>query len=279
MPMRGRRLRSSSLLALPLRCTLTCSAPGSGRRAAAPAASSRAHRSAAAQACCVTIRPSMAAGRQRACRGRCAPSSDGASSAGGSGAATEYLPMAAIEQLARKLSGEVFWPLNLVAAVVTLQTCCVLLWGTAACIPAVCWHRVDRGNWSPVHPQQHIHQQLLHWPRMALCKLASPTAARQPQGPRLGAVRRLQPAYLQQQLCSAAAAAARQRQRGRRHFSLAAMPGAAASMPGAAAAGSSTAAPQLLTSWLPISLLTDSYKTTHYLQYPPCTKMVAVRCL
>ncbi|PSC68478.1 nicotinate phosphoribosyltransferase [Micractinium conductrix] len=27
--------------------------------------------------------------------------------------------------------------------------------------------------------------------------------------------------------------------------------------------------------WLPISILTDSYKTTHFLQYPKCTKMVA----
>lgn len=36
-------------------------------------------------------------------------------------------------------------------------------------------------------------------------------------------------------------------------------------------------APPLLTDWLPISVLTDSYKTTHYLQYPACKKMVAVR--
>ncbi len=35
-------------------------------------------------------------------------------------------------------------------------------------------------------------------------------------------------------------------------------------------------APPLLTDWLPISVLTDSYKTTHYLQYPDCKKMVAV---
>lgn len=34
-------------------------------------------------------------------------------------------------------------------------------------------------------------------------------------------------------------------------------------------------APPLLTSWLPISILTDSYKPTHFLQYPPSTKMVA----
>ncbi|KAI7836200.1 hypothetical protein COHA_009926 [Chlorella ohadii] len=45
----------------------------------------------------------------------------------------------------------------------------------------------------------------------------------------------------------------------------------------AAAAAPATVpiAPPLLTSWLPISILTDSYKPTHYLQYPPCTKMVA----
>ena len=28
---------------------------------------------------------------------------------------------------------------------------------------------------------------------------------------------------------------------------------------------------------VPISVLTDSYKATHYLQYPGATKMVAVR--
>eukprot|EP00887_Chlorella_sp_A99_P003184 scaffold9.g3184.t1 len=33
--------------------------------------------------------------------------------------------------------------------------------------------------------------------------------------------------------------------------------------------------PLPLTSWLPMAVLTDSYKTTHYLQYPDCTKMVA----
>lgn len=44
----------------------------------------------------------------------------------------------------------------------------------------------------------------------------------------------------------------------------------------AAAGGGSAPLPPLLTDWLPISILTDSYKTTHYLQYPQCTKMVAV---
>ena len=32
-----------------------------------------------------------------------------------------------------------------------------------------------------------------------------------------------------------------------------------------------------LLSFLPMSILTDSYKTTHYLQYPESRKMVAVR--
>ncbi|KAI3429358.1 hypothetical protein D9Q98_005453 [Chlorella vulgaris] len=35
------------------------------------------------------------------------------------------------------------------------------------------------------------------------------------------------------------------------------------------------APPSLLSSYLPIAVLTDSYKTTHYLQYPASTKMVA----
>lgn len=51
---------------------------------------------------------------------------------------------------------------------------------------------------------------------------------------------------------------------------------------GAAAAAKYAAghhAPPLLTDWLPISVLTDSYKTTHYLQYPECQKMVAVSTL
>ena len=39
----------------------------------------------------------------------------------------------------------------------------------------------------------------------------------------------------------------------------------------------STQAEPLL-SFLPISILTDSYKTTHYLQYPKSHKMVAVCC-
>lgn len=39
------------------------------------------------------------------------------------------------------------------------------------------------------------------------------------------------------------------------------------------------APPSLLSSYLPIAVLTDSYKTTHYLQYPASTKMVAVRPL
>ncbi len=32
----------------------------------------------------------------------------------------------------------------------------------------------------------------------------------------------------------------------------------------------------ILSSWLPISVLTDSYKTTHFVQYPEAQKMVAV---
>lgn len=40
-------------------------------------------------------------------------------------------------------------------------------------------------------------------------------------------------------------------------------------------AATTAAAPPLLTNWLPISILTDSYKTTHFLQYPASTKMVA----
>ncbi len=50
----------------------------------------------------------------------------------------------------------------------------------------------------------------------------------------------------------------------------------------AAAPASATvtaAPPSLLSSYLPIAVLTDSYKTTHYLQYPASTKMVAVRPL
>ena len=43
-----------------------------------------------------------------------------------------------------------------------------------------------------------------------------------------------------------------------------------------AAPPASAAPPALLTSWLPISILTDSYKATHFLQYPPSSKMVAV---
>jgi hypothetical protein len=42
------------------------------------------------------------------------------------------------------------------------------------------------------------------------------------------------------------------------------------------AAAAQAAAPSLLTDYLPIAVLTDSYKTTHYLQYPSCSKMVAV---
>lgn len=38
------------------------------------------------------------------------------------------------------------------------------------------------------------------------------------------------------------------------------------------------AAPPLLTHWLPIAVLTDSYKTTHFVQYPDARKMVAVSC-
>jgi hypothetical protein len=34
--------------------------------------------------------------------------------------------------------------------------------------------------------------------------------------------------------------------------------------------------PALLTDYLPISILTDSYKATHILQYPEAKKMVAV---
>lgn len=30
---------------------------------------------------------------------------------------------------------------------------------------------------------------------------------------------------------------------------------------------------------VPVSVLTDSYKASHYLQYPDTSKMVAVRCM
>ena len=35
------------------------------------------------------------------------------------------------------------------------------------------------------------------------------------------------------------------------------------------------ATPPLLSSWLPLPILSDSYKASHYLQYPPSKKMVA----
>ena len=38
----------------------------------------------------------------------------------------------------------------------------------------------------------------------------------------------------------------------------------------------SSAAISNLAHWLPITILTDSYKATHFLQYPDATKMVAV---
>jgi hypothetical protein len=38
----------------------------------------------------------------------------------------------------------------------------------------------------------------------------------------------------------------------------------------------SSAAVSNLAHWLPITILTDSYKATHFLQYPDATKMVAV---
>lgn len=43
----------------------------------------------------------------------------------------------------------------------------------------------------------------------------------------------------------------------------------------ATAPAAAASPPSLLTDWLPMSILTDSYKTTHFLQYPPSTKMVA----
>ena len=38
-------------------------------------------------------------------------------------------------------------------------------------------------------------------------------------------------------------------------------------------------APESVSSLLPISILTDSYKTTHFLQYPDSQKMVAVSAI
>lgn len=73
----------------------------------------------------------------------------------------------------------------------------------------------------------------------------------------------MQPAPLLRHPTGATAAAARRRERRQ----------PASSSDGSAA---SAAAPPLLTHWLPISVLTDSYKTTHFMQYPPCEKMVAV---
>jgi len=44
----------------------------------------------------------------------------------------------------------------------------------------------------------------------------------------------------------------------------------------ASPAGATTTTPSLLSDYLPISILTDSYKATHFLQYPEAKKMVAV---
>jgi hypothetical protein len=44
----------------------------------------------------------------------------------------------------------------------------------------------------------------------------------------------------------------------------------------AAARPASATTPSLLSDYLPISVLTDSYKATHFLQYPEAKKMVAV---
>ena len=77
--------------------------------------------------------------------------------------------------------------------------------------------------------------------------------------------------------CSPAPSRLQARQTGRASVAMmqpASSPLRAAAAPAAAAA---PLLPPLLSSWLPISILTDSYKTTHYLQYPPCSKMVAVR--
>ncbi|KAL4856811.1 Nicotinamide phosphoribosyltransferase [Chlorella vulgaris] len=49
----------------------------------------------------------------------------------------------------------------------------------------------------------------------------------------------------------------------------------ATNAPAPASATVTAAPPSLLSSYLPIAVLTDSYKTTHYLQYPASTKMVA----
>ena len=46
---------------------------------------------------------------------------------------------------------------------------------------------------------------------------------------------------------------------------------------GAAAKPHAATTPALLTDYLPMSILTDSYKASHFLQYPAATKMVAVR--
>lgn len=44
----------------------------------------------------------------------------------------------------------------------------------------------------------------------------------------------------------------------------------------ASPAGATKTAPSLLSDYLPISILTDSYKATHFLQYPEAKQMVAV---
>jgi len=44
----------------------------------------------------------------------------------------------------------------------------------------------------------------------------------------------------------------------------------------ASPAGATAKTPSLLSDYLPISILTDSYKATHFLQYPEAKKMVAV---
>ena len=47
-------------------------------------------------------------------------------------------------------------------------------------------------------------------------------------------------------------------------------------MTAATSQGAATRTPPLLSDYLPISVLTDSYKATHFLQSPEAKKMVAV---
>jgi nicotinamide phosphoribosyltransferase len=51
--------------------------------------------------------------------------------------------------------------------------------------------------------------------------------------------------------------------------------GATGGPPPAAVAAASAPLPPLLSSWLPIPVLTDSYKASHFLQYPPAERMAA----